>query len=89
MTTTIPDTNDKEYLRICDKLGFTIPEYKFETSDFEDDSKISPFWIMVFLIYIKKKTHSNVSNGILLGAFLLPFIKGGGLYDLATVHLSK
>ena len=46
MTTTIPDTNDKEYLRICDKLGFTIPEYKFETSDFEDDSKISPFSVL-------------------------------------------
>lgn len=46
MTTTIPDTNDKEYLRICDKLGFTIPEYKFETSDFEDDSKTSPFSVL-------------------------------------------
>ena len=46
MTTVIPDTNDKEYLRICDKLGFTIPEYKFETSDFEDDSKISPFSVL-------------------------------------------
>ena len=46
MTTTIPDTNYKEYLRICDKLGFTIPEYKFETSDFEDDSKISPFSVL-------------------------------------------
>ncbi len=46
MTTAIPDTNDKEYLRICDKLGFTIPEYKFETSDFEDDSKTSPFSVL-------------------------------------------
>ncbi len=39
MTTVIPDPNDKEYLRICDKLGFTLPEYKVETSGFEDDSK--------------------------------------------------
>ncbi|EOS22021.1 MAG: hypothetical protein K1W27_07015 [Lachnospiraceae bacterium] len=46
MTTVIPDPNDKEYLRICDKLGFTLPEYKVETSGFEDDSKISPFSVL-------------------------------------------
>lgn len=54
MTTVIPDPNDKEYLRICDKLGFTIPEYKHEWSGHEDDSKISPFSVLTTdeLIYL-------------------------------------
>ena len=62
MTTTIPDTNDKEYLRICDKLGFTIPEYKFETSDFEDDSKISPFSVLTTeeLLYLLDNCFFNL-----------------------------
>ena len=49
------------YKSICDKLGFTIEEYKYETSTTEDDSKPNPFSCLSieeldFLVeYIKKE----------------------------------
>lgn len=32
------------YENICNKLGFTLENYKPDISDYEDDSKISPFF---------------------------------------------
>lgn len=37
---------EKEYKRICDKLGFIPSEYKFPDFDTEDDSWVSPFSVL-------------------------------------------
>lgn len=34
------------YESICKKLGFTPGQYKYELSDFEDDSKVSPYSVL-------------------------------------------
>ena len=34
---------DKEYKRICDKLGFVPSEYSFPQTDGEDDNWKNPF----------------------------------------------
>ena len=34
------------YESICKKLGFDVENYKPEVSDYEDDSRISPFSIL-------------------------------------------
>lgn len=36
------------YEGICEKLGFTPGEYKYQLSDYEDDSKESPYAVLTF-----------------------------------------
>ena len=51
------------YENICNKLGFTLENYKPDISDYEDDSEISPFSKLTkeesdFLLnYILSKQH--------------------------------
>lgn len=51
---------DKEYKRICDKLGFKLEDYKPSFSDTEDDSKPNPFAVLsldeldYLMLYLKK-----------------------------------
>ena len=47
------------YESICKKLGFDVDTYKPVVSDYEDDSKISPFFLFLdeesdFLFYYFK-----------------------------------
>ena len=37
---------DKEYKRICDKLGFIPSEYKYPETDGEDDNWENPFLVL-------------------------------------------
>ena len=37
---------EKEYQRICDKLGFIPSEYKAPPSDTEDDNWVNPFSVL-------------------------------------------
>lgn len=37
---------EKEYKRICEKLGFIPSEYKAPTTDSEDDTWVNPFSIL-------------------------------------------
>lgn len=54
------------YESICAKLGFEPGTYPYEFSDYEDDSKVSPYSVLTldeldFLCdyYIKNKLQSN------------------------------
>lgn len=55
------------YESICKKLGFDVDTYKPVVSDYEDDSKISPFSILTdeesdFLFYYFKSKRLEKSN---------------------------
>ena len=39
---------EKEYKRICDKLGFVPSEYKYDGPVEEDDSIPNPFSVLTF-----------------------------------------
>lgn len=37
---------EKEYQRICEKLGFIPSEYKYDGSTAEDDTWVNPFSVL-------------------------------------------
>ena len=52
---------EKEYKRICEKLGFEPREYKFPDFDTEDDSWESPFEVLTVeeIDYLYKNGYLN------------------------------
>lgn len=47
---------EKEYQRICKKLGFIPSEFEYDGPDTEDDSWVSPFSVLsadeIYFLYI-------------------------------------
>lgn len=55
---------DEKYNQICEKLGFIPSEYKPETSNHEDDSKVNPFSVLETseLLYLFDNGYMTQSN---------------------------